>query len=226
MACNNPHRVHLIKDMDHKNSWTSDPITGEIFYIWPKKHIQGTNKVASASTKKSNTEDLDFLSSENQIDFYKYQLYEEHELPRNVTSITLPCGKCLACTHTKSTMWATRMIHEAQMHENNCFVTLTFDDHHLEHKNKPYSIDLDEIQRFIKRLRFNTKADFRVYYCGEYGDSTGRAHYHLGIMGYDFPDKQIYKQNDDGTHKEYNSEILNTAWQNFGHAHILEQLST
>ena len=41
-------------------------------------------------------------------------------------------------------------------------------------------------------------------------------------MGYDFPDKQIYKQNDDGTHKEYNSEILNTAWQNFGHAHILE----
>ena len=221
MACNNPHRVHLVKDMNHPNTHNVNNLTGEITYKYPKKHIHGSDTVVDIHTKKLIS-DFDELPSENQIEFYKYQMYLEHELPKNVTEISLPCGKCLACQHSKATTWATRIMHECSMHEHNHFITLTFDDYHLENKNKPYSIDLDEIQRFIKRLRKKIKTKFKVYYCGEYGDTTGRAHYHLGLMNCDFPDKTIYKQNLDGTQKEYNSELLNKAWQNFGHAHILE----
>ena len=53
--------------------------------------------------------------------------------PRGVYFRTLevPCGKCIGCKRQRVRAWAVRCLHEAQMHKENCFVTLTFDDAHL-----------------------------------------------------------------------------------------------
>ena len=40
----------------------------------------------------------------------------------------VPCGSCMSCRLEKSRQWGVRCMHEAKLYENNCFVTLTFDD--------------------------------------------------------------------------------------------------
>lgn len=49
--------------------------------------------------------------------------------------IKLPCGRCIGCRLERSRQWAVRCMHEAQLHEDNCFVTLTYDDNHLRTKS-------------------------------------------------------------------------------------------
>lgn len=39
--------------------------------------------------------------------------------------IKLPCGRCHGCRLNRATQWATRCLHESQLHESNCFLTLT-----------------------------------------------------------------------------------------------------
>ena len=63
-------------------------------------------------------------------------------------SLRLPCGKCLGCYKVRINSWANRCVHEASLHENNCFITLTFNDDYL----KP-SLDKKDFSLFIKRLR-------------------------------------------------------------------------
>ena len=36
------------------------------------------------------------------------------------------CGQCRGCRLEYSRQWAVRIMHEAQMHESNVFVTLTY----------------------------------------------------------------------------------------------------
>lgn len=226
MPCNNPHRVHLVKDMAHRDSFDINQNTGEITNLYPEKYLQGLNKIDEISTYHDETSKKKAPAA-NQINFTKYKKYAEHQLPKNVTEINLPCGKCLACLHSRAKDWALRIMHETSALANDkknpkpsCFVTLTFTDENRANKSKPHSVDLHEIQKFIKRMRSLTKAEFKVYYCGEYGDRSGHAHYHLAIMGYDFPDKLIHKQNDDGTKPEYRSYTLEKLWP-YGHSHIL-----
>lgn len=45
--------------------------------------------------------------------------------------VFLPCGGCIGCRLERAQAWAVRCVHEAQMHEANCFITLTYDDEHL-----------------------------------------------------------------------------------------------
>jgi len=55
------------------------------------------------------------------------------ELRRNkpVRSLQLACGQCVGCRLERSRQWAVRCMHEAQMHSENCFITLTYDAEHL-----------------------------------------------------------------------------------------------
>lgn len=69
--------------------------------------------------------------------------------------IQLPCGQCHGCRIRRSTEWAIRCIHEAQMHDHNCVVTLTYDDQHLP---QDYSLRHYDVQCFIKRLRRHAHA--------------------------------------------------------------------
>ena len=50
---------------------------------------------------------------------------------REWEEIKLPCGRCIGCRLERSRQWALRCIHEAEYHDANCFITLTFDDKHF-----------------------------------------------------------------------------------------------
>jgi hypothetical protein len=131
--------------------------------------------------------------------------------------INLPCGRCTGCRLDYSRAWAIRCHHEAQLHEHNSFITLTYNDDNLPSDN---SIHKRELQNFFKRLRKNTGAKFKYYACGEYGENgTRRPHYHAVIFGYDFPDKKLERETDRGD-LLFSSKILDKAWQNKGWALI------
>jgi len=131
-------------------------------------------------------------------------------------SIELPCGQCLSCRITRSKQWAIRCIHEAQLWEQNCFVTLTYDDEHLPistkkcdecpiYKRRNYescgegSICKKDFQDFMKRLRKRFKGyepvpdskryPIRYFHCGEYGEKLQRPHHHACIFNFQFPDR-------------------------------------
>ena len=99
---------------------------------------------------------------------------------------TVPCGQCLGCRLDKSRQWAMRCMHEASLHDENSFITLTYDDSHLP-KNK--SLNKKHFQLFMKRLRKKNTNKIKFYQCGEYGDLNARPHYHAILFNKDFPDK-------------------------------------
>lgn len=145
-------------------------------------------------------------------------------------SIDIPCGKCVGCLLGRSRDWADRCMLEANYHDHNAFITLTYNDEHLPPKREiinsltgeisesPYrSLRKKDFQDFMKRLRYRLDQDdikIRFFACGEYGDfekNTGRPHYHAIIFGYDFPDKEYLKSNFRGE-KYYTSQLLQDAW--------------
>mgnify|MGYP003328902971 FL=1 len=83
--------------------------------------------------------------------------------------VTLPCGQCVGCRLEKSRQWAMRCVHEMRQHDQNSFITLTFNDEHLDPSG---SLIKSDFQNFMKRLRKNTGAKIRYYHCGEYGERS------------------------------------------------------
>lgn len=67
--------------------------------------------------------------------------------------VEVSCGQCAGCRLDRSKNWAVRCMHEAQMHEENCFITLTFDEKSLWSRPNPGSLCNVEHQLFVKRLR-------------------------------------------------------------------------
>lgn len=153
------------------------------------------------------------------------------------------------------------------MHEEACFLTLTYDEKHLPYGN---TLAHEDVQKFLKRLRrwyvrnlpkskiptrgatanskskekptkgtpplqwytlenqgnkFPLKSEFkkrkkslpiqylRYYMCGEYGDKTQRAHYHMCLYGWDPKDKNFYAFSGSKIKsKIYTSETLGKLW--------------
>lgn len=138
--------------------------------------------------------------------------------------IEIPCGKCLGCRLDYSRDWATRCMLELQYHDSSYFVTLTYDDDHIE-KNRIYYPDLEtgeafehftlskrDFQLFMKKLRKYTGQKLRYYACGEYGSKTFRPHYHAIIFGLELDDLVPYKRN--GKYWYYISKRLSEIWDN------------
>lgn len=100
-------------------------------------------------------------------------------------------------------------MHESQLHEHNCVVTLTYDDAHLPALRSLVPRDL---QLFMKRLRkaFSGKR-IRFFAAGEYGDKFGRPHYHICLFGCHFPD-QVYWTTRHG-YTVWRSDILEGLWR-------------
>lgn len=128
--------------------------------------------------------------------------------------VEVPCGQCIGCRLEYSRQWAVRCVHESQMHKNNSFITLTYNDEHLP---KDHSISKYEFQKFIKRLRkeicrvHGKDTLIRFFGCGEYGDKKGRPHYHAIIFGFDFPDRKVVSESGSGFIL-YTSELLEKSW--------------
>ena len=108
--------------------------------------------------------------------------------PIEVHSDLVACGQCINCRINKRREWTGRILLESQMHQNSCFVTLTYNDLHQNFVPHPEAKNLkqsnlvpDDMTAFLARLR-KTGA-YRYYAVGEYGDKTERAHWHLILFG-------------------------------------------
>lgn len=110
--------------------------------------------------------------------------------------IELPCGQCVGCRLERSRDWALRCIHEASLYDENCMVTLTYNDEHLPEHG---TLLKKHHQDFMKRLRkrFPIKK-IRYFMCGEYGDKDERPHYHFLLFNHDFSDKVVWRTADCG----------------------------
>lgn len=104
--------------------------------------------------------------------------------------LQVPCGQCMGCRLERVRQWAVRLEHESQMHDKNCWITLTYDDDNL-----PYggTLVVEDFQKFMKRLRQRTGAKMKYFHCGEYGDDFDRPHYHACLFGFDFKDKEYFR---------------------------------
>lgn len=139
------------------------------------------------------------------ITFIKSEGYADKEL-------TVPCRKCVGCKLEYSRQWALRCVHEASLHNDNCFLTLTYDDDNLPTIFTGESTLVKrDLQLFMKRLRKKYGAGIKFFGAGEYGDQSKRAHYHLLIFGFDFPDKQLFSVRDGN--KLFTSQELDKLWK-------------
>lgn len=122
--------------------------------------------------------------------------------------VTVPCGKCIGCRLERSRNWAIRCMHEASCHDENCFITLTFNSDNLDPAG---SLRKEDFQKFMKRLRKHfAPQKIRYFHCGEYGDQLSRPHHHACLFGFDFHDK-IFLTEKSGT-VLYTSPTLEKLW--------------
>jgi len=109
--------------------------------------------------------------------------------------VELPCRQCIGCRLEYSRQWAIRCLHEASLYDENCYITLTYDDQKLpESYDIKNGLDLSHFQLFMKRLRKKYGAKIRFFHCGEYGEDRGRPHFHACIFNHDFQDKKNGKR--------------------------------
>lgn len=129
--------------------------------------------------------------------------------------LLVPCGQCMGCRVVHKQAWAIRAMHEAFMHDENCFITLTYAPEHLPHD---LSLNHRHVQLFMKRLRKKLGKPLRYLMCGEYGKKRGRPHYHMLLFGHSFSaDRVMVRQPQGARHALYRSQRLLDAWQ-LGHA--------
>lgn len=147
--------------------------------------------------------------------------------------LMLPCGQCIECRLERSRQWAMRCMHEASLKDDNCFITLTFNDENLD---PALSLQKRDFQLFMKRLRKEVVPDcpitqdeafddpdlkkfrkdwydefgIRYFHAGEYGEEFGRPHHHAILFGFDFPDKQPKATRRGFTY--YESDLLSKLW--------------
>lgn len=150
------------------------------------------------------------------------------EVP-GIEYINIPCGKCIGCRLDYSRQWADRCMMEAQYHEHNSFITLTYNDENLPDFNPKFDTDTGEFigyssihplvkkdfQDFMKRLRDRVGYDtpIRYYACGEYGGRSLRPHYHAILFGYDFSDDRKLLKRNFQNNNYYVSELLDSCWK-------------
>ena len=145
-----------------------------------------------------------------------HEMFEKGIKPFVGDYMSLPCGRCMGCRLERSRQWAVRIMHEASLYEDNSFVTLTFDQDHLDEMCPSGSLDRKHMQLFMKRLRKKfSDRKVRTFYCGEYGDNLGRPHYHACLFNLDFVDKQYWSQSNGCRY--YVSESLRDVWP-YGHS--------
>lgn len=102
-----------------------------------------------------------------------------------------PCGKCIDCLSKKRNDWSIRLQYEREYWlKQDCLtymVLLTYDPEHAPRtKQGNLTLRKRDVQLFMKRLRkdFTKRNCFlRMFYCGEYGPTTLRPHYHMLLFG-------------------------------------------
>lgn len=129
--------------------------------------------------------------------------------------VSVPCGQCVECRLKRSREWALRCVAEASLHLENCFITLTYSNEHLPEYG---GLDRQAFPLFMKRLRKAiAPGKARYFHAGEYGEESGRPHYHACLFGFDFPDKVYWTRR--GEFTVWRSELLERLWP-FGQSEV------
>lgn len=117
----------------------------------------------------------------------------------------VPCGKCINCRLAYSRDWANRCMAELKTAHNAYFVTLTYNNEHLEFapyvdpetgsiETRPVLVP-KHLQDWLKRIRRSAERrgfdKVRFFACGEYGEESLRPHYH--VILYNVPNCLIDK---------------------------------
>lgn len=163
----------------------------------------------------------------------RYIRFKETEFVGGTEPLLVQCGSCEGCRLERSRQWAVRCWHEASLHENNIFITLTFAPEHLDAQGSLRKVDF---QKFMKRLRkrfsYHTYAscykdpvtgryklekkyyspEIRYFHCGEYGEKLGRPHHHACIFNFTFRDLELLRVTKQG-HRAYTSKTLSELWE-------------
>lgn len=96
---------------------------------------------------------------------------------------------------------------EAMCHADNAFVTLTYED-------APESLRPGDLRDWIKRLRKAWEPRrLRYFAVGEYGDKTGRPHYHAALFGFPCCVERVVSR---GECKCASCSVVRGTWK-FGH---------
>ncbi len=127
--------------------------------------------------------------------------------------VHIPCGQCIACRLEKSRQWATRCVLESQLHQENCFLTLTYNDDFLP---SDLSLHKEHLQLFMKRLRrkleyYGFLQKVRFFAAGEYGSLFERPHYHIILFGFRPHDLKRIGGNKLGN-SYYSSQFISDIW--------------
>lgn len=128
------------------------------------------------------------------------------------TEMQLPCGHCILCREEQARQWAVRITHEAQQHENNAFVTLTYKNEFLPEHN---SLNYEHLRQWWRRVKRRHKGQtLRFYAVGEYGDKNDRPHYHVCVFGTAFDQDRVILRREPTM--LWTSPVLQADWP-YGH---------
>lgn len=136
---------------------------------------------------------------------YARDVFDLDRLPDE--EVEVPCGRCRGCEKNMQFQYGMRLQYELLSHPPNTslFVTLTFDDDHLER----FKNDLNKpVLRFLDVLRKRYSKSIRHWFVCEFGTLRGRPHFH-GIL-FNCPPELIrtYTSNKVGFHP-----ILSKLWK-------------
>lgn len=96
------------------------------------------------------------------------------------------CGQCMPCRVNRRRVWTHRIMLEVTQWPLNSFWTLTYSDDKLPltEGGLPNLVP-KHLTDFMKRLReFYYPNKVRYFNVGEYGETSGRSHYHLALFNF------------------------------------------
>lgn len=139
---------------------------------------------------------------------YSPKLWDKAQPP-----FAFDCRKCLPCRLNSAREKAVRCWHESQMHQDNIFLTLTYDDAHLKSDRLIYEdwqSFFESLRERVRRRSLNTQK-ISAMVTGEYGDKNKRPHWHAIIFNYR-PEDSYAENTTDLGHQIYTSTELTTLW--------------
>jgi hypothetical protein len=135
--------------------------------------------------------------------------FNQTEIEKGLIGFKLPCRKCIPCLLKMSREKAVRALHEAQMHEDSIFLTLTYNDESIPPDGR---LRYQDFQTFMKKLRKKSPHNKISYMVtGEYGEETKRPHYHACLFGY-WPKDSHHAYNNQRGDRVFGSDGLERLW--------------
>lgn len=139
--------------------------------------------------------------------------------------VVVPCGKCIECRRRSARDWKVRLYHHSLTEGDSLFVTLTYDDEHMDSPHLNYR----HYQLFMKRFRRSFPGRKISFFCvGEYGSRSFRRHFHCIIFGVDINEvrtKFLCTSRKNKKVKIWTSDLISRCWDNRGFVSVSRVVS-